>query len=1177
MKHPLLIPGLIIVLLLLLAPGSYAQVYYNAKTLTTADGLSDKRVTCFHKDRKGFMWIGTRNGLNRYDGHSFKVFLPGTGNSISNEVINDIEEDSKGRIWVATMEGLNIYDPATAAWEVMVPDPDIDGSDVPNYIIWDLQINQQDLVWIASDVFEFCSYDIKTKKFTYYDWPSFARQHPLMKAGRYRSIQQFVAKNDHEYWLGTTTGLVSLDTRTNEFRYWGGGYYGDVIDIRYDAVNGKVFISIEGGLFFEYDEHTGAYNKLVANPAPYPSTQYLLPGKNEIWMASQSGVIKISDDRKRISLESNIPQLSGSLLPGGVNAVFDDDRHLRWVATANGVSIYDLQSSSAAFLPLLTASDKEGANRMGGVYYDDISGCYFACAIDPAAVFIINANTGQVKKITTDAAGRNLSLCTGMKKDKEKNLWLLTGNHVYRYDRGTGQFVLFPMPGEDIESVFRDMLQDEAGNYWFASFNQGIDIYDTKKKSFTRLKDTSLYNFRTATGLSADLENKLVVGGTYGEGVFTYHIPTGKITWYYETANTKDYSQLILASSMAKDAKDGIWVTTNAGGVFRYNPGKSFEESFTRFDMRNGLSSNNILSMCSDGDTTLWLLSGKGISAISTSGKFLFDLDERGIFNFSSYGSDSRYPHDIFFNTIKKELLVGVGGGLLFYSLHPADSTLRFPLAITGIRINGKIISENEMNSTAGYRLPFNSNAVAYEFAGLYYGNAEGLIYEYKLEGYDKEWKEATGNYAASYQNLPSGNYTFRVRAKNSNGSIAGEVAASPFSVVPPFWRTWWFIILAVLLSGFTIWWFIHSLQTKLRVERMINTFATSLYGQNTTEDIFWDTAKNCIEQLGFSDCVIYQRNESRNVLLQAAAYGPKNPHRREIANVIEIPVGQGIVGSVAQTGKAVIIRDTSKDPRYIVDDEKRLSEIAVPVMVDGKVFAVIDSEHPQKNFYSTYHLRVLKKIAAICAERITKHLTEEKLRAKIARDLHDEMGSTLTSINIISTVAMEEKQEQEKLKQYFQKIKDHSGRMMESMSDMVWAINPVNDNFEKVILRMKEFAAEILEPARINYYFTEEGLLENTYLNLEQRKDIYMIFKEAINNVVKYSSATEVNIMLRRTGNMLRMMITDNGNGFDATKVSAGNGLKNMRSRSEEMGATIKIDSVAGTGTSIAIELLVP
>jgi signal transduction histidine kinase len=311
-------------------------------------------------------------------------------------------------------------------------------------------------------------------------------------------------------------------------------------------------------------------------------------------------------------------------------------------------------------------------------------------------------------------------------------------------------------------------------------------------------------------------------------------------------------------------------------------------------------------------------------------------------------------------------------------------------------------------------------------------------------------------------------------------------------------------------------------------------------------------------------------------MLTQRAAFGPKNPHRREILNLIEIQVGKGIVGTVAATGKAEIIANTARDPRYIVDDERRLSEITVPIWVDGKVFAVLDSEHPKRNYYKRHHLRLLKKIAGICSERISKYLTEERLRTKIARDLHDEMGSTLTSINIISKVAMEGGMQDDQVKYYLQKIKDNSGRMMESMSDIVWAINPANDSFEKVILRMKEFAGEILEPARINYYFTEEGSLDKAQLNLEQRKDIYMVFKEAVNNAVKYSQATEVNIVLQKKEDSLRMVIMDNGNGFDTEQINSGNGLKNMQSRAKEMKAVLRVDSIKGTGTTLTLEVAI-
>ncbi len=182
-------------LLVLISLMSDAQIHIKTKSINTDDGLSDKRVTCFYKDRKGYIWIGTKNGLNRYDGHSFKIFRPASGNSISNEVINDITEDNKGRIWVATMEGLNYYDPVTEQWECLVPDAVKSDKDIPSYLIWDIEADANGRIWIASDVYEFCSYDPATKKFTYYDWPHFTSNNIHFAGSSYNSIKKFVQKN----------------------------------------------------------------------------------------------------------------------------------------------------------------------------------------------------------------------------------------------------------------------------------------------------------------------------------------------------------------------------------------------------------------------------------------------------------------------------------------------------------------------------------------------------------------------------------------------------------------------------------------------------------------------------------------------------------------------------------------------------------------------------------------------------------------------------------------------------------------------------------------------------------------------------------------------------------------------------------------------------------------------
>ncbi|MCO5238959.1 MAG: GAF domain-containing protein [Chitinophagaceae bacterium] len=358
----------------------------------------------------------------------------------------------------------------------------------------------------------------------------------------------------------------------------------------------------------------------------------------------------------------------------------------------------------------------------------------------------------------------------------------------------------------------------------------------------------------------------------------------------------------------------------------------------------------------------------------------------------------------------------------------------------------------------------------------------------------------------------------------------------------------------------------------ELEDERILNLFAVSLYGRNTVDDILWDIAHNCFLLMHFEDCVVYKVDKERKVLVQAAAEGPKRiEDNRAIFNPIEIPMGKGIVGTVAVTGKSEIIADTGKDERYIADDAVRAAEITIPIFVDGEIFGVIDSEHFQKNFYTQRHLVLLQKIAAVCSERLVKLLAEEKLRGVIARDLHDEMGSTLTSIHVLSNLAIT--QQKETKTPYLEKIKEYTGNMMETMSDIIWAVNPQHDTVERLLLRMKEFSVELLEPAGMTCHFSIEGVHNAPALQAEERKFLYLIFKEALNNAVKYSRAGIVDVAIAESGGFLRMTITDNGVGFDPGSVSGGNGLTNMRSRAKAIGARLDIRSAPGEGTVVTLE----
>lgn len=208
-----------------------------------------------------------------------------------------------------------------------------------------------------------------------------------------------------------------------------------------------------------------------------------------------------------------------------------------------------------------------------------------------------------------------------------------------------------------------------------------------------------------------------------------------------------------------------------------------------------------------------------------------------------------------------------------------------------------------------------------------------------------------------------------------------------------------------------------------------------------------------------------------------------------------------------------------------------------------------------------------------------TRRLVEiERMRNTIARDLHDDIGSTLSSINIISQMALQEQNARLPDGQgniaTFQRIAQHASNMMESMSDIVWSINPNNDSGERVISKMKEFTAEMLDPLDINYKFSGDETVDALELDVTKRKNLFLIFKEAINNAAKYSSATLINIHFRKENNFINIHIADNGKGFDIVNSTKGNGLRNMKERAENINAKLEIISDMNLGTTIALTL---
>jgi signal transduction histidine kinase/ligand-binding sensor domain-containing protein len=206
---------------------------------------------------------------------------------------------------------------------------------------------------------------------------------------------------------------------------------------------------------------------------------------------------------------------------------------------------------------------------------------------------------------------------------------------------------------------------------------------------------------------------------------------------------------------------------------------------------------------------------------------------------------------------------------------------------------------------------------------------------------------------------------------------------------------------------------------------------------------------------------------------------------------------------------------------------------------------------------------------------RVRRRKERALIRNRIARDLHDDMGSTLSTINILSSMAKSRlHQDPEKTGEYIGKISDNSQRMMEAMDDIVWAIKPDNDSMQKIVARMREFSTSVLEAKEIDLQFHSAEDVNQLKLDMEQRRDLFLFFKEAVNNVAKYSRAAQATIRLAVHQGRLLLIVEDNGTGFEVDKADGGNGLGNMRKRADAMRGRFQVQSSPGTGTKVTLNI---
>jgi two-component system, LytTR family, sensor kinase len=944
-----------LLLMCLLPVTSFAQ-QYNFDYINIKNGLVNNTVRSIYQDKKGIMYFGTNSGISIYYGNAFKSIDEVNGKKIG--IINQIVGNPKDSVYIIASTIPFFYQ---LQGQQLTKHP----AKVPAYIYSMLYDEGRFLACVDDGLHLFENGQFKKINLHTRDTIKF--------------ISKIISCNQN-LWLigrlGASMELVnkkSLQTTAISPRLTVHGFYKDAGQNIWIATKDK------GVLYLSAADL--ANNRLQLSPVP-AALDFLANAEisditgdaaGNIYFATVGkGLVKMLPDQ-----QVEIINTRNGLSSMHVRTAFVDREGNLWVGTNMGI-------------------DKLSVNRLN----------------------IYNDRFGLQSNICYDAA-------------LYKNRFLITPNNLgfSVIDDKNKSIINYPLPVQNESYPFRTCIAD---NRIYVLNRNSVAVVDDAFSGKTPYTNIISFTARINV-LAADNKKNMLVGGIsgiwlvrnnkpqliisepdvrtimiderdvlwigrYDNGIACYQLSYGtgiisarKLT-EWKTGYTQDHSRVLLRGDNST-----VWYGTRFSGLYQLQMKDSIKV-LKHVDAQTGLSSDFVQSLCLLPNSKLLVGTADGLDMIDVPAFYAVSTAVHKKFNFSSKINQIKLSED-------GRLWMATDDGILNLTVDQLESKQnpQAELLITAVKVKG---IENSTSLPGENSFDYNQNTVTFSFASPTYINENNMLYTWMLEGTgDNAWSEPAHTNTAGFADLNPGKYTFYAKMNDgANGNTISTVQYN-FVIRKPFWKQYWFVAMLVVVAGFLLYRLLKlrekniaereaqktelqklkadNYQYQLEIEQVVSYFASSINQKNSIDELLWDVARNCIARLGFEDCVIYLVDERRKVLVQKAAWGHKTNAENQIVNPIDIPVGRGIVGAVAKSGKAEIVADTGKDHRYLIDDDIRLSEIAVPIIDNGKVIGVIDSEHPQKNFYTERHLQILVTIASLCADKIDKIKAEELTREK--------------------------------------------------------------------------------------------------------------------------------------------------------------------------------------------------
>jgi signal transduction histidine kinase/ligand-binding sensor domain-containing protein/DNA-binding response OmpR family regulator len=805
--------------------------------LSVDNGLSTNTTRFVYQDKKGFLWIATEDGLNRYDGYTFKHFKPDpkNKNSLSDNAVYKIYQDNSGIFWITTRNGLNVLDPVKETFTRY------------NH-------NKNDPHSISDD-----------------------------------KVDEIVEDSSGKIWIGSRKGLNLY--RRDESKFYRfqanpevtGSLSNDHINALHLDRKGMLWVATQNGLnkFNPEDSTFIAYYYDLNNPKSL-SNNFINcifeDSEGNLWIGTISGLNKlvpVSSDSLEFVVYKRDPLNTNSLSNNNVKTICEDDEKNLWIGTiGGGINIFN--PTSGNFYAL-----KNNPQNPKSLSDDFI----FHLKKDNTGIIWVSTYSKGVSKYTPakrrflhyrPELNTHLQIkendVTALLVDNKNHLWIATnGNGITVLKNGlssnrfeTEDKIVYRMSSVNSLSnnYVTSMIQDRDGLVWIGTFGGGLNRFDPKTKLFTVYKyDKDNPHSLSHNFVQSIYEDKdgFIWAGTGLKGVCRLDKSTGlfkRYTYDPEDPNNNKNPNAIEVTAICEDSAGNIWFGSSTEGInkfdkknqtftfFSYIPddpvtlssnrilciyfdkqtrlwagtyGGGFNlyneqaNSFIHYTQNDGLAGNTVMAITEDHSGKLWISTNNGISRFDPETKKFKSFDV----NDGLQGNEFN-PGAVFNDEANNKIYFGGKNGLNIFQPHLIrDNLIKPEIVLTDFKLFNQSVSVLEntvLDGSISYAnnitLSHDQNVIAFEFSALHFINPAKNNYAYKMDGFDRDWIYAGTKRYAEYTNLDPGNYVFRVKSSNSDGIWNEEGASIKIVIAPPFWKTWWayiIYIVIIVLSFLTI------------------------------------------------------------------------------------------------------------------------------------------------------------------------------------------------------------------------------------------------------------------------------------------------------------------------------------------------------------------------------------